>query len=42
MKIMNKEWRKISRTDNKEKVLSEIAGKYSLSDEDLDKLSKLL
>jgi hypothetical protein len=42
MKIMNKEWRKISRTDNKEKVLSEIAGKYSFSDEDLDKLSKLL
>ena len=42
MKIMNKEWRKISRKDNQEKVLSELVEKYSISDEDLEKISKLL
>ena len=42
MKIMNREWRKISRNDNKEKVLSELNDKYSFSKEDLEKLSKML
>ena len=36
--IMNKEWRKISRKDNKEKQLNEFKAKYSISDDDMEKL----
>ena len=39
--VMNKQWRKISRKDNKEKFLSELKVKYSISDEDIETLSKL-
>jgi hypothetical protein len=39
--VMNKQWRKISRKDNKEKLLSELKEKYSISDEDIETLSKL-
>jgi hypothetical protein len=39
--IMNKEWRKISRKDNKDKLLSEMKEKYSISDDDMEKLAKL-
>ena len=39
--VMNKEWRRISRKDNKEKLLNEIKAKYDISDEDMDKLFKL-
>ena len=39
--VMNKQWRKISRKDNKEKFLSELKEKYSISDEDIETLSKL-
>ena len=39
--IMNKEWRKISRKDNKDKLLSEMKEKYSISDDDIDRLAKL-
>ena len=39
--VMNKEWRRISRKDNKEKILNEIKAKYTISDEDMEKLSKL-
>jgi hypothetical protein len=39
--VMNKQWRKISRKDNKEKLLSELKDKYSISDEDIETLSKL-
>jgi hypothetical protein len=38
---MNKEWRKISRKDNKDKLLSEMKEKYSISDDDMAKLAKL-
>jgi hypothetical protein len=38
---MNKEWRKISRKENKEKVLGELKEKYKISDDDMDKLFKL-
>jgi hypothetical protein len=38
---MNKEWRKISRKENKEKQLDEFKAKYSISDEDIEKLLKL-
>jgi hypothetical protein len=39
--VMNKQWRKISRNDNKEKFLAELKEKYSISDEDIETLSKL-
>jgi hypothetical protein len=39
--MMNKEWRKISRKDNKEKLLTELKAKYKISDEDMQKLEKL-
>jgi hypothetical protein len=39
--MMNKEWRKISRKDNKEKLLTELKAKYKISDEDMEKLEKL-
>jgi hypothetical protein len=39
--VMNKQWRKISRKDNKEKFLAELKEKYSISDEDVEALSKL-
>ena len=38
---MNKEWRKISRKDNKEKLLTELKAKYKISDDDMEKLGKL-
>lgn len=39
--IMNKEWYKISRKNNKEKFLNEIKAKYNIDDDDFDKLLKL-
>jgi hypothetical protein len=39
--VMNKEWRKISRKENKEKQLDEFKAKYSISDEDIERLLKL-
>jgi hypothetical protein len=39
--VMNKEWRKISRRDNKEKLLEEMKEKYEISDEDMERLAKL-
>ena len=39
--VMNKQWRKISRKDNKEKFLADLKEKYSISDEDVEALSKL-
>jgi hypothetical protein len=38
--IMSKEWRKVLRKDNKDKVLTEMQEKYSISDDDMDKLAK--
>jgi len=39
--VMNKEWRKMSRRDNKEKLLEEMKEKYDISDEDMERLAKL-
>lgn len=39
--IMNKEWFKISRKSNKEKLLIELKEKYQINDEDYDKLLKM-
>ena len=39
--VMNKEWRKMSRRDNKEKLLEEMKEKYEISDEDMERLAKL-
>jgi hypothetical protein len=38
---MNKEWRKMSRRDNKEKLLEEMKEKYDISEEDMERLAKL-
>jgi hypothetical protein len=38
---MNKEWRKISRRDNKEKLLETLKEKYEISEEDMERLAKL-
>jgi hypothetical protein len=38
---MNKEWRKLNRKDNKDKLLAELKTKYKISDEDMEKLEKL-
>ena len=40
--IMNKEWRKLSRKENKEKLLDELQKKYSISDEDMERLVKFI
>ena len=39
--VMNKEWRKISRRDNKEKLLEAMKEKYDISEEDMERLAKL-
>jgi len=39
--VMNKEWRKISRRDNKEKLLESLKEKYEISEEDMELLAKL-
>ena len=39
--VMNKEWRKITRKENKDKLLTELKTKYKISDEDMEKLMKL-
>ena len=39
--VMNKEWRKMSRRDNKEKLLEEMKEKYEISEEDMERLAKL-
>jgi len=39
--IMSKEWFKISRKNNKQKILADLKEKYNISDEDMEKLSKL-
>lgn len=41
VEVMNREWRKISRKENKDRVLTELKAKYKFSDEDMDKLMKL-
>jgi hypothetical protein len=38
---MNKEWRKIARKENRERVFAELKAKYKISDEDMEKLEKL-
>ena len=40
--IMNKEWFKHTRKNNKEKLLNEMKEKYSISDEDFEKLLKVV
>jgi hypothetical protein len=39
--VMNREWRKISRKENKERLLNDLKTKYKISDEDMEKLVKL-
>ena len=39
--VMNKEWRKMSRRDNKEKLVEEMKKKYDISEEDMERLAKL-
>ena len=39
--VMIKEWRKLNRKDNKDKLLAELKTKYKISDEDMEKLQKL-
>jgi len=39
--IMSKEWFKISRKNNKQKILADLKEKYNISDEDMEKLAKL-
>jgi hypothetical protein len=41
VEVMNKEWRRISRKENKERLLAELKAKYKISDEDLEKLMRL-
>ncbi len=38
---MNKEWRKIARKENRDRVLAEMKAKYNISEEDMEKLAKL-
>ncbi len=38
---INKEWRKIARSENRKRILTEMKNKYKISDEDMDKLEKL-
>jgi hypothetical protein len=38
---LNKEWRKIARKENRERVFAELKAKYKISDEDMEKLEKL-
>jgi hypothetical protein len=38
---MNKEWRKIARKENRDRVLAEMKAKYKISEEDMEKLAKL-
>jgi hypothetical protein len=37
---MSKEWRKVLRKDNKDKVLAKMQEKYSIRDDDMEKLAK--
>ena len=39
--MMNREWRKVSRKDMKERLLVDLKAKYKISDEDMEKLEKL-
>jgi hypothetical protein len=39
--IMSKEWYKISRKGNKEKILAELKEKYKITDDDMEKLSRI-
>ena len=39
--VMNKEWRRISRKENKDRLLADLKAKYKISDEDMEKLVKL-
>ena len=41
VEIMNREWRKISRKENKDRLLAELKTKYKISDEDMEKLMRL-
>jgi hypothetical protein len=38
---MNREWRKIARKEYRERILSEMKTKYKISNEDLEKISKI-
>jgi hypothetical protein len=38
---MNKEWRKIARKENRERIFADLKAKYKISDEDMEKLEKL-
>jgi hypothetical protein len=38
---MNKEWRKLTRKDNKDRLLAELKTKYKISAEDMEKLEQL-
>jgi len=40
-KEMNKEWRKIARKENRDRVLAEMKAKYKISDDDMEKLAGL-
>jgi hypothetical protein len=40
-KEFSKEWFKVSRKAGKERILAEMKSKYSISDEDLERLSKM-
>jgi hypothetical protein len=38
---MNKEWNKVAYKSKKEKLIADLKAKYSISDEDVEKLMKL-
>ena len=38
---INREWRKIARKENRDRLLSEMKDKYKISDDDFEKLSKI-
>ena len=39
--VMNKEWNKVAYKSKKEKLITDLKAKYSISDEDVEKLMKL-
>jgi hypothetical protein len=39
--MMSKEWRKIARKENRERVFAEMKAKYKITEEDMEKLIKL-
>lgn len=39
--VMNKEWFKYTRKNNKQQLLADMKAKYNISDEDIEKLAKM-